>query len=250
MERKIFEAAVWAFAQSGQHEKALNTALNLKLKEGKEGLDELLRKLSKYYLRQIDLLNRRKLSADAWATILGYFKAAYDVAKKIDTLKHRSRRKKEVIIKGLKYLQKPNAPVEEFVKFLYETRPGNSNALIKKVIKIYLSIPHLRGEEIVKITQLMMVEKRISEFKKLVPIFIKRGDYQALKLVREKYGKLGDEIVSQSEQIVLSCLNRGKIENAVEAISLIPDNDKKQKYFMLLGVDFVPNGSDVSRGEY
>lgn len=250
MEKKIFEAAVWAFAQSGQHEKALNTALNLKLGEGKEGLNELLRKLSKYYLRQIDLLNCRKLSAGAWTQILEYFKAAYDVSKKIDDFNQRYRCRKEIVAKGLKYLQKTGAPIEELAKLLYEARSGSfNNTFTKKVIKIYLGIPYLRGGEILKITQQMAWDESLAEIKKLVPIFIKRGDYEALELIRKKYGKLGDEIVSQSEQIVLSCLKQGRIEDAAGAVSLIPDNDKKQKYYLLLGVDFVPNGSDVSDAE-
>lgn len=243
MERKIFEAAVWAFAKSGQYEKALNATFKFK-----EGLN-LSKQLFKYYLRQMDLLNCRKLSAGDWTQILEYFKAALEVAEKIYFFQRHSRYRKEVIMKGLEYLQKPNAPVEELVEFLYETRAGFDDVLIKTVIKIYLSIPQLGGAEILKITQLMMSEERLPEVKKLVPIFIKRGDYEALELIRKNDGKFGDEIISQSEQIILSCLRRGRIENAAGAVSLIPDDNKRQKYCMLLGVDFVPNGSDVSDAE-
>ncbi|MDP2944225.1 MAG: hypothetical protein Q8N57_01465 [bacterium] len=248
MENKIIEAAVWAFAQDGQYEKALNAAFNLKLKSGiVEGLDELLKKLSKYYLRQIDLLNRGELSVGTWAMILRYFQAAYEVAKKINNFDQRYRCRKEIVMKGLKYLQKPKAPIEELAKFLYEVQFGSfSNAFFRKVIKIYLGIPHLRGEEIFKITQQIAWGGKQVEAEKLVSIFIKRGDYEALRLIKKEYDKLGNTIVSQSEQIVLSCLKQGRIEDAAGAVSLIPDDDKRQKYCMLLGVDFKANGSDVS----
>jgi len=255
MEQKVIKKIVWSFVKNEQPEKALKAALELR--RGKK-FNKFLARITDYYLEQIVLpkrfiwRQRKKLSDLEWCHVFECLASAYEIAEKIELYNQRQKTRKKILEKGIKCLKKSEGssgyPTEELAGVLYNIthhliKTGlndKRDSYLRRLVKNYLKITHLRGKEILKIVNLMTVAEGYEEAKRLVPIFIKRGDYEALKLLGGTYGKLEEKIISESEKIVLSCLEKGKIKEAEEALSLITDANKRQEYCELLSVDFKP----------
>ncbi|MFA5109088.1 MAG: hypothetical protein WC458_00885 [Patescibacteria group bacterium] len=253
MEQKVIKKIVWSFVKNEQPEKALEAAL--KLKRDKK-FDKFLMRIANYHLERIVLpkrfiwRKRKKLSDSERFLIFKHLNLAYETTGKIESLRLRTSIRKKIFRKGLECLKIPDGPIKELAEFLYimlryRIIKGSGfescqdpNYFLKRVIKDYLKISHLDGREIVRVAKLLTIGECVKKMKKLIPVFIKRGDYEALELIWKTYGILKEEIAWKSEKIILSCLEKGKIKEAEEALSLIVDANKRQEYHELLSVDF------------
>lgn len=241
MEKNIVELAVWAFAHSGQLVLASNTVSKL---EDTDDKDKLFLKLSKYYRQQI---NPRKLINEAGrADAFSYLDAALEAINRINKYEVRNAAKKEIINDLLYYLKKPQAPIDKLIEYIHglakgmtvRTYPEEPDRLVKKIIKVYLGVPAIQGEKMTAIVCLYSLEKIFQEMKNLIPVFIARGDYKALRAIYEYIGKLGVAIVKQGEELVQSCLKNNRIDDAKAAIFFIYDKNKRLEYCKLLGANF------------
>jgi len=253
MKREIVEAATMAFARRHQFNKALNAALKLKVDDDR---DKLLGQLLNYYLNRATFLNyygwlnHRKSSKSDQKMILKYFKAAHEVARQVNDFDRKFSARKNIIEKGLRCLNRLGAKssfVNKFAKFLYGVisgvassypfYPEKKDKFVKRIIRSYLRISRLKGSKIVEIAKLMSTEARGVEEERLLDIFIGRGDFEALKLLKEENAYLEQTIQERSEEILLSCLKRKRMGDAIKSLSFI-NPPRRWAYCNLLGIPY------------
>ena len=246
MEKKVIVAAVWAFAKNNQPGKVYAAALRLITKDSSgtsKDMDNILKKVVDYYLRQIKPFKPRQAAPEYdQAKTLRYLELAYDISGRMYSAKRRRLAKERTIMKGVECLKKSDASIDGLVDFLYKVLSDSTSlyfdAFARKIIKAYLGIPRLEGQEISRIIKLMSTMAGLAEAERLIPIFIDRGDYEAIRVIGEKYGKLGETIVSRSREIIFSCLKRGNIQGAIKMTSLMTAGSECQGYCQLLGIDY------------
>ncbi len=250
MDKKIVKAAAWMFVKNNNPQKALSAIMYLELNQGR---NEFLDSALDYYLQQASSLIRPILFngglepdlADIWADVMDNFKSAKAVALSHCTGQWLNERK--IINKALEHIKNLGAPVNDLVEFLHPLlcdgllakQEKNYDIFLKKVIKTYLEVQNLEGRDIFKVSELMSEDAAEREARRLLIIFIKWGDYEAIRAIGNKYAKLEEDIYFHGEDILLSCLQRGRLEDAIQALSLIGNSSKRFEYADLLGADLI-----------
>ncbi len=243
MDKKIVKAAIWAFVKNNRHDEALKAIQYL---DSLEDRDRLLVSISDSYLKEINQADRlgsfNGLTEANWADLVRCFKSAKIFSEQIDDIEKRWLMNKKIIRKGSEYIKKMNAPVDELADFLYDlicasislSPKEDLDVFIRKIIDVYLEVQNLKGVKIFQLSQLMSVELDRLEAERLLEIFIRWGDYDALKMIGNKYGKLGDIVANRWKEILVNCLERKGIDEAIKALSIISNPSERLDYAELL----------------
>ena len=245
--------AASAFAQTGQYGEALRAG---KLMPGSELKDRLFVDLVGYYLQQAKALKPHPFDCRdslAWNKTVEYLETASLTAAAIDDCKIRTATKKSIIRLSLGYLKEQEAPLDKLVEVINTIAKRicisdfafalGTDSLAHEVINAYLKVPGVKGRSIFEISQCLGSFANngeapyYTEAKRLMEIFIKRGDFDALKAVGDKHGKLKDELMNRAEEIIQACLKNNNINGAIGALSWIIDTGKRWEYAELLGSD-------------
>lgn len=243
MDKKIVIAAIRAFADGNQLDRAL---LALQYLDSIEDRDNLLASIAGSYLEEInhaDPFSRfNSMTEASWSNLLGCFKSAYTVSEKINDTARRWAINKKIIKKGLEYIKKMDAPVNNLAEFLYIvlTKPileKDPDIFLRKVIKEYLGVSGLKGTEIFRVSQLMSIGPDLVQAESLLETFIRWGDYDAIKMIGDKYGKLGTVAANRWKEIIINCLERKGRDEAIKVLSIISNSSERWDYAELLGAD-------------
>ncbi|MFA6194198.1 MAG: hypothetical protein WC719_00430 [Patescibacteria group bacterium] len=246
MDKKIVRAAIWAFVKDNQLNQALSA---LQYLDSMKDRDSLLASISNSYLEEISHADRfssfNSMTEATWNDLLRCFKSAYIVSEKIDDIERRWIMNKKIIKKGLEYIKKMNAPVDKLANFLYDlvllSPEEDSDVFIRKMMNVYLGVQNLEGTKIFGLSQLMSAEPALLEAERLLEIFIRWGDYDAIKAIGDTYGKLGTVAANRWKEIIINCLERKGRDEAIKALSIISNNSERWDYAELLGADLKSN---------
>lgn len=240
MDKKIVTASIWAFVRDNQLDRALLTLQHL---ESIEERDNLLASIAGSYLEEIINANPfsrfNSMTEIAWDNLLKCFKSAYIVSEKIEDTARRWAINKKIIKKGLEYIKKMDAPANNLAEFLYSmlSKPileKDPDIFLRKAIREYLEVSGLKGVEIFRVSQLMSSGPDFVEAERLLEIFIRWGDYDAIKAIGDKYGKLGTVAANRWKEIIINCLERKGQSEAIKALSIISNPSERLDYAELL----------------
>lgn len=248
MKKNVIEAAIWAFAKNELPQPVLSAAKFLKTDDKVNPCkyqDKVLEKVIRHYLGNIKA--PRPFDQGEYTRIVNTnIELAYDVSDGMFSHEFRSKMKKVIVYKGLECLKKLDRIIDGILIALLQKVAAeviglsftkDQDVFAKNVMNKYLDISHLRGEEAVEIILLMRSQNGLREAERVIPIFIKRGNLEALRLIGKKYNHLNDYIKTKAEDIVLACLKNGDIENAAEAVLLMADPEEKKNYSHLLSIN-------------
>lgn len=238
MDKKIVKEIAWAFARQNQPEKALATIMEL----GNKERDGALKCLVDYYLDRIIL--RGDFSQETVSEIARNFRAAFNACGQISAQASSWPSRRKIIDKGLKYLEVARCSFPALIDIIYQLSDipsflipeRDTDAFFRKIMKEYLAVSELDGREIFKISERMSTKASAREAEVLLDIFIRWGDYGAIKAIGDKYGRLNELIYERSEEIFINCLKRKGTDMAAKVLPIIKDEAKRGEYADLLGV--------------